>query len=297
MNSKKFSEAMGEVNDKYYEEAANYQPKRKKNSWVKWGAMAACVCLIVAVAIPLVNLTQDKSPLDDIQRIEFNNAYYEVCEDNVILKRLGLHNNITEADARERITYLTKKTSAEKSEYIATEEKTNIILYAYAAAPCEAVYVICDNGEYNAVVFCNYVLPDTETVSLERLYSLYDVKNAWDISSISVVDDWFKKNVVGATITDENVISDFYSSSLVLQDYSNDAYHEMNYGHIATEEELLQAYDKTAENKLTLMLETPDGLRFCLEYDAEGGWIYSNHTMRYYRVTEEIADWFSNNLK
>ena len=29
MNSKKLSEAISEVNDKYYEEAANYQPKHK----------------------------------------------------------------------------------------------------------------------------------------------------------------------------------------------------------------------------------------------------------------------------
>ena len=36
MNPKKFSEAMGEVKDGYYEEAANYQPRHKKNSWIKW---------------------------------------------------------------------------------------------------------------------------------------------------------------------------------------------------------------------------------------------------------------------
>lgn len=47
MNSKKLSEAISEVNDKYYEEAANYQPKRKKNSWVKWGALAACLAIMV----------------------------------------------------------------------------------------------------------------------------------------------------------------------------------------------------------------------------------------------------------
>ena len=62
---------------------------------------------------------------------------------------------------------------------------------------------------------------------------------------------------------------------------------------IATEEELVQAYEKTADNKITIMLETIEGLRFCLEYDAEGGWIDSNGTMRYYKVTQEITDWFS----
>ena len=34
MNTKLFSEAMSEVNDKYYEEAANYHCK--KHGWVKF---------------------------------------------------------------------------------------------------------------------------------------------------------------------------------------------------------------------------------------------------------------------
>lgn len=47
MNAKKFAEAMNEVNDKYYEEAANYQCK--KHRWVKWSTVAAC--LVVALAL------------------------------------------------------------------------------------------------------------------------------------------------------------------------------------------------------------------------------------------------------
>lgn len=47
MNAQMFSEAMNEVNGKYYEEAANYQ--YKKHRWVKWSTMAAC--LVVAVAL------------------------------------------------------------------------------------------------------------------------------------------------------------------------------------------------------------------------------------------------------
>lgn len=47
MNTKKFSEAMSEIDDKYVEEALNYKKKAQKNSWLKWGAMAACLCLVV----------------------------------------------------------------------------------------------------------------------------------------------------------------------------------------------------------------------------------------------------------
>ena len=46
MNTKLFSEAISEVGDKYYEEAANYHCK--KHRWIKWSAMAACLCLIIS---------------------------------------------------------------------------------------------------------------------------------------------------------------------------------------------------------------------------------------------------------
>ena len=48
MNSKKFSEAMSELDSKYVDEAINYKKKSKKPIWIKWGAIAACLCLVVA---------------------------------------------------------------------------------------------------------------------------------------------------------------------------------------------------------------------------------------------------------
>ncbi|MEY8404789.1 hypothetical protein AALA54_15930 [Oscillospiraceae bacterium 44-34] len=47
MNSKKFSEAMGELDSKYVDEAISYRKKAKKSRWVKWGTIAACFCLVV----------------------------------------------------------------------------------------------------------------------------------------------------------------------------------------------------------------------------------------------------------
>lgn len=294
MNNEELFAIIGEVDEQKVAAAGMALTAKPKVRpvWHKWGVMVACLAVVV-VLVPFLHITPDKLPTEYIQRIEYNDAYYEVCAKKSILKRLGIKKNITETDAGVFITYLVEKHPGGKSEYIATEEETNIVLYSYAVAPCKAIYVIRDKGIYNAVVFCNYVLPDTETVSMEMLYALYDIENAWDISSISVVNDWFEKKVIGPVITDETVIADFFSASLPLEDYSNDEYHKMNYGHIDTEETLLQAYDKTAENKLTILLETPDGLRFCLEYDAEGGWLYSNKTLRYYRVSEEMKDWFS----
>ena len=39
MNSKKFSEAMSELDSKYVDEAISYKKKAKKPIWVKWGLL------------------------------------------------------------------------------------------------------------------------------------------------------------------------------------------------------------------------------------------------------------------
>lgn len=50
MNAAQFSSALGKVNDKYIMETVNYK-RKKKSGWLKWGAMAACLCLILTAAI------------------------------------------------------------------------------------------------------------------------------------------------------------------------------------------------------------------------------------------------------
>lgn len=58
MNEKKFSDAMGELDSKYIDEALNYRKKAvqkaKKPGWIKWGAMAACFAVIVVTAVSIL---------------------------------------------------------------------------------------------------------------------------------------------------------------------------------------------------------------------------------------------------
>lgn len=49
MNSRKFSEAMSELGDKYIEEALHYKKKSKKSLWLKLGAIAACLAVATAI--------------------------------------------------------------------------------------------------------------------------------------------------------------------------------------------------------------------------------------------------------
>lgn len=51
MNAKKFSDAMNELDAKYIEETLQYKKKSGRPVWVRWGALAACLCLIAVGGI------------------------------------------------------------------------------------------------------------------------------------------------------------------------------------------------------------------------------------------------------
>ena len=50
MTNEKLYEVLGDINEKYVKEAREYH-KAKKPVWIKWGAMAACLCLVVVGAL------------------------------------------------------------------------------------------------------------------------------------------------------------------------------------------------------------------------------------------------------
>ncbi len=66
MNAKKFSEAMSEVNDKYYEEAANYQCK--KHRWIKYTSLAACAAIVLVASFTTLwkQLPEQTTPQPDV---------------------------------------------------------------------------------------------------------------------------------------------------------------------------------------------------------------------------------------
>ncbi|MGN1003356.1 MAG: hypothetical protein ACI4O5_00875 [Oscillospiraceae bacterium] len=65
MKSKRILDALGQVDETYIEEAAPVgTPKGKKHRWVKWGALAACLCLVLCGAFLFVNRDAPSSAAD-----------------------------------------------------------------------------------------------------------------------------------------------------------------------------------------------------------------------------------------
>lgn len=69
MNTKEFSEAMNEINSRYIEEAVNYKQKAKNPVWFKWGAMAACVCVMVIGGVILTQNSRQTVPNPELVQI------------------------------------------------------------------------------------------------------------------------------------------------------------------------------------------------------------------------------------
>lgn len=54
MNSNKIREGIGFIDEDLIADAIEYTRTKKKNGWMKWAAMAACLCFVVTLTIPLV---------------------------------------------------------------------------------------------------------------------------------------------------------------------------------------------------------------------------------------------------
>lgn len=55
MNRKDLYHAVNEVDDDILERSETTSHSRKKTVWLKWGAIAACLCLVMSIAIPMLS--------------------------------------------------------------------------------------------------------------------------------------------------------------------------------------------------------------------------------------------------
>ena len=63
MTNEKLYEVLGDINEKYVSEARVYQ-KAKKSIWVKWGAIVACLCLMIPLTAFAIDIIQYNAAVD-----------------------------------------------------------------------------------------------------------------------------------------------------------------------------------------------------------------------------------------
>ena len=307
MKNKHLLNVFGEIDDKHITEAAPAAKKSRKPVWMRWVAVATCFALVAIVGIPIaMDLTKgpDQSLVDNIMLIEYNNAYYEIIENNdEALIRHGVTTDVSESTAGRHLAYLQKDVpEAERSNYLVSDEPTDYELYEYAPVPEKSVVVFRDGEKYYIALFCNYLVDTDRCLPITDAFVTYGVDDATDVASITPVKDneW---KADGSVITDKEVISEFYSEITSLPSRSFDEYHELVYAEDVAKFENeengdigQEAYNRVADDLKIIVVETNDGLRFAIRYYPSYGWINVQSIMSYFQMTPEMSLWFENNI-
>ena len=287
MTNEKLYEVLGDINEKRVKEARDYR-KAKKPVWLKWGAMAACLCLVVGLAIPVLNPKggpgQD-DPLRPLNVIEYNGAYYEGIDmtDTKTLDSFNLPHEITADMIGDSLG----------SGLDSAGEKTEQVLYQYVPyvdivtitdelkqeRAQRAVYIVEDGGAYSFALFCNFIGFDSNThTEASEMFVVYGVDEAEDIASITIGKD---------KITDADqikVLFDNLNSSYAMgnDDYQNAVFKGMS-------EEKQQALSvELADSMIEIKIETAEGIainNLCYYPTIN----YVSWALNYYKLGNPIA--------
>lgn len=294
MTNENILDAIGGINENVVQDAKAYKrPKSKR--WFRWGAMAACLCLVVGIAIPILHHKggiDHQDPLQDTAAFELNGKFYEVVETPEVLEKYGLPSKITEDVAGDHVAYL--KSDGDDS-YECTPIETDMELYQYNPAASDGVYVLRNGETWCAALFCNFYQFDSNTnCSLTELYRVYGIESADDIKSITEMDN-NNENETGTPVVERQEITEFYNMTIALGSYGNDDFQAEVFGNIP-EEKQQEAHSAFAENQRNLRVETKDGLRFFIAFYPSYNWIYGGGTMSYFKIDNQMRNWIERNV-
>ena len=297
MTNENILDAIGGINENAVQDAKAYKrPKSKR--WFRWGAMAACLCLVIGIAIPILHHKgkggiDHQDPLQDTAAFELNGKFYEVVETPEVLEKYGLPSKITEDVAGDHVAYL--KSDGDDSSYECTPIETDMELYQYNPAASDGVYVLRNGETWCAALFCNFYQFDSNTnCSLPELYRVYGIESADDIKSITEMDN-NNENETGTPVVERQEITEFYNMTIALGSYGNDDFQAEVFGNIP-EEKQQEAHSAFAENQRNLRVETKDGLRFFIAFYPSYNWIYGGGTMSYFKIDNQMRNWIERNV-
>lgn len=287
MKSLVLLEAIGGIDEKFIEEATPKKAMDPKRKWLRYGIVAAC--FLIVLAIPYYNIvlkgasaemTGNNNP-DVLKMVDYNNAYYEICEDKKFLERNGLPEEVTPDVIGAHVAYLIEINENTYYEEIRTESGCE--LFEYAPQPCEGVYILRDGENYHFILFCNYHVPSGSSLPLEEAFGIYGVDSADDIAAVyQTFDDQVK---IGREILDKAKIQSIYAELLSLEASSFDEYYQEFFG----EENSGGRHAEFADGySYWLTFKTKGGVVFRFKLYEEFGWLYSTQTMTYYRVTDSL---------
>ena len=294
MNRNDLFRSMEGIDDDILERSE--QATGRKTVWVKWAAMAACLCLVLSIAIPVLHFKGGighQDGVQDIAALEFNGKFYEAVDIPEVLEKYGLPRKITSDMAGEPLGYL-KHNGVNGYECTATQ--TDMELYQYAPAVCDGVMLLRDGDHWSAALFCNFYQFDSNTsVELTELYRVYGIEGAEDIASITEMGKGSREEI-GTPVTDAAEISEFYDMTTALWSWGNDSFQEKMFDGFSNEEAQLEAHSAFADDRRNIRIETAEGLRFFIAIYPSFDWIYGGGTQSYFKIDDQMHAWIDRNL-
>lgn len=294
MNSHDILDAMNSLDDALLRRAEPFPARRKRRPLFRYGALAACLCLVVSLVYPLLTHKGGHGDsIGDISALEFNGKYYEWTDNAEVLERCGLPTALSAELAGERVSYLKRCGSG----YEESAGEADAALYQYAPAPCSGVYLLREGDSWYAALFCNFLQPDSNSSSpLAELYRVYGIERAEDIAAVTEMDNsGVGARPLGAAVTDRAALAEFYDLTTALESFGNDDFQSLTF--IGDTEEALQALHLAfADDRRTLRVETAEGLRFFLAYYPSYDWLEGMGALSYYRVDGQTRAWFAEQL-
>lgn len=308
MNRDNMIDALAGIDDDLIQTVDALRTKKRRPVWLKWGALAACLCLLVTIAVPVIRYKGgfgSQGPDDDIvgqmALLYYQGALYECCTNPQALERLGLPAEITPDLAGAHVANIEMGGNPDYQECVGQTDKE---LLEYAPAPSRAVYILRDGDTYMAVVFCRTFFPDNPKAytDLAEVYRFYNIEDSDDIVSLTQVD-WYRGKITGAEITDAEItdadaIADFYALTTDISNFvsmDNDAFQDRVFGDVP-EENAPEAHTDFADDLKVIRIETADGHRFFVSVYPSYGYVYSGQAMAYHLITKELAQWFAEHF-
>ena len=155
MSEQLFSEAMGELSDKYITEAINYKGNKKKNSiffWIGKGVVAASLILVIGFGMLITVSTEARAAVLGWVSELYQENMYKIFFDGEAKEAVGLKYEL--GWLPEGTEFVTKYDIPGGESYIYTDETELLINFLYST-DSDAVYYLIANDAVKQEVTIN----------------------------------------------------------------------------------------------------------------------------------------------
>lgn len=269
MKKEDFFEVLGELDDDIVSGAKtpvkeNANSKIRRSGWLKWGAAAACLAVVLAVGVPYISDIcglkggpGQGDPVPPLKVIEYEGAYYEIIDmaNTELLDTYHLPREITVGVVGDPLgTGLDgsgKQTERIMYQYLPYADIVTVTGGLNQERAQRAVYVVEEGEGYSFALFCNFIHLDSNThEEASELFAVYGVDEAEDIAGIAIG---------GETVSDSARIQEIFDSLYHSRSMGNDDYQDTFFKGMSEEDQQALSIE-LADSMMKLRIITTDGV-------------------------------------